>query len=130
MKFNRKTATIAGTVVAAGALLAGCSTDADVASHNLSKAAEQFEVDRRIVFYNGITDKYMLEIQGKCSLEPEDKKLMVTCKTGPNEYRKHYLGLSDNVTYVAEHLEATSASEDNYRLIFKPEALVPNVDRP
>lgn len=130
MKFNRKTATVAGTVVAAGALLAGCSTDADVASQNLSKAADQFEIDRRIVFYNGITDKYMLEIQGKCSLEPEDKKLMVTCKTGPDEYKKHYLGLSDNVTYVAEHLEGTAASEDRYVVIFKPEALLPSVERP
>ena len=130
MKFNRKSATIAGTAIAAGALLAGCSTDADVASQNLSKAAEQFEVDRRIVFVNGVTDKYLLSIEGKCSIHDADGQLEVTCKTGPNEFRKHFLGLSDNVTYVAEHLEATSASEDQYRVVFKPESLVPNVDRP
>lgn len=130
MKFNRKTATIAGTVVAAGALLAGCSTDADVASQNLSKAAEQFEVDRRIVFVNGVTDKYLLSIEGKCSIHDADGQLEVTCKTGPNEYRKHFLGLSDNVTYVAEHLDSTAVSTDHYRVIFRPEALVPNVDRP
>lgn len=46
--------------------LAGCSSDADVASDNLSKAAEQFEVNRRIVFFNGITDKYLLTIEGRC----------------------------------------------------------------
>ena len=130
MKFNRKTATIAGAVVAAGALLAGCSTDADVASQNLSKAAEQFEVDRRIVFVNGVTDKYLLSIEGKCSIHDADGQLEVTCKTGPNEYRKHFLGLSDNVTYVAEHLDSTAVSTDHYRVIFRPEALVPNVDRP
>lgn len=130
MKFNRKTATIAGTVVAAGALLAGCSTDADVASQNLSKAAEQFEVDRRIVFVNGVTDKYLLSIEGKCSIHDADGQLEVTCKTGPNEFRKHFLGLSDNVTYVAEHLDSTAVSTDHYRVVFRPEALVPNVDRP
>ena len=130
MKFNRKTATIAGAAIATGALLAGCSTDADVASQNLSKAAEQFEVDRRIVFVNGVTDKYLLSIEGKCSIQDADGQLEVTCKTGPNEFRKHFLGLSDNVTYVAEHLDSTAVSTDHYRVIFRPEALVPNVDRP
>jgi len=38
--------------------LTGCVSDADVASENLSKSAEQFEINRRIVFFNGITDKY------------------------------------------------------------------------
>ncbi|HYJ20826.1 MAG TPA: hypothetical protein VEW07_02235, partial [Solirubrobacterales bacterium] len=48
--------------------LAACGdSDADVASHNLSKAAEQFEIERRVVFFNGITDKYLLLIEGLCS---------------------------------------------------------------
>lgn len=125
-----RTGAVGAAAIATALLLSACSSDADVVSKNLSKAADQFEVDRRIVFYNGITDEYMLEITGKCSVEPEDRKLMVTCKTGPDEYKKHYLGLSDNVTYMAEHLEGTTASSDQYRVIFKPEALVPNVDRP
>ena len=130
MKFNRKTATIAGAAIATGALLAGCSTDADVASQNLSKAAEQFEVDRRIVFVNGITDKYLLSIEGKCSINDQGHQLEVTCKTGPDEFRKHFLGRSDNVTYFAEHLAANAVGTDHYRVVLKPEALVPNVDRP
>lgn len=129
VKYGR-TGAVGAAVIATALMLSACSSDADVVSKNLSKAADQFEVDRRIVFYNGITDQYMLEITGKCSVEPEERKLMVTCKTGPDEYKKHYLGLSDNVTYMAEHLESTAASTDQYRVIFKPEALVPNVDRP
>ena len=85
------------------ALVAGaCTSDADVASSNLSKAADNFEVARRIVFYNGITGEYMLTIEGLCSLGNSDKarELSVTCKTGPNEFKKHFLGLSDNVSYV------------------------------
>lgn len=121
----------AATLFAAAVLgLAGCSTDADVASENLSKAADQFEINRRIIFYNGITDKYMLTIEGRCSISHQDRQLEVTCKTQGGEYKKHFLGLSDNVTYVAEQLEAASVSTDHYRVIFKPEVIVPDIDRP
>lgn len=92
---------------------AACSQPADVASENLSTAADNFELDRRIVFYNGITDTYMLEIEGRCSLGNDDgpTKLTVTCKTGDDEYKKHFLGLSDNVTYFVEQLEGAEVSE-------------------
>lgn len=107
--------------------LAGCS-DARVASSNLSKAADMFELERRIVFYNGITDSYILTIEGRCSVTSREGKLAVTCKTGYDQYKKHYLGLSDNVTYFSEQLEARNVSVYHYRVIFKPEAIIPNVD--
>lgn len=111
--------------------VAGCGgTDADVASKNLSKAAEQFEVPRRVVFYNGITDKYMLTIEGYCSIEDEGHQLEVTCKDGDKEFKKDYLGLSDNVTYVVEQLEDINVSTTHYRVIFKPETIIPDFDRP
>ncbi|MCT4572998.1 hypothetical protein N3930_37970, partial [Bacillus thuringiensis] len=74
--------------------LAGCSTEADTVSQNLSKSADSFEVQRRVVFFNGITDKYLLSIEGLCALDAGDgKKITVTCKTGDGKYKKHYLGL-------------------------------------
>ena len=90
--------------------LAACSNDADIASRNLSQAADNFEINRRIVFYNGITGDYMLTIEGLCSQAPEPKKLTVTCKTGPAAYKKHFLGLSDNVTYFSEQMDAAPAN--------------------
>lgn len=117
-------------IAAAGVVLAGCATDADLVSENLSKAADQFEITRRIIFFNGITDKYIMTIEGKCSVSVNDKKLDVTCKTQGGEYKKHFLGLSDNVTWFAEQIESASVSADHYRVIFKPEALIPDVDRP
>lgn len=115
-------------VVLGGA--SGCSTDAQVASRNLSQAADMFEIDRRIVFYNGITDSYMLTIEGRCSIEPSTRTLKVTCKTGSgvNEMKKHYLGLSDNVTYFVEQLEPVAVSTYRYRVIFKPSAIIPDID--
>jgi len=82
----------------------GCN-DATVVSNNLSKAADNFEVIRRIVFYNGITGEYIFVIEGACSIADQGSQLEVTVKTGENEYKKHFLGLSDNVTYFAEQIE-------------------------
>jgi len=112
-------------------LVSGClSSDADVASRNLSKAADQFEVSRRIVFYNGITGDYILVLEGLCSLGNNDPtgELSVTCKTGPASFKKHFLGLSDNVTYFAEQIEQVEADVYHYRVIFKPEAIIPDID--
>jgi hypothetical protein len=111
-------------------LIVGCQTDADIASHNLSKDADMFRVNRRIVFYNGITDAYILTISGLCSLGNYDKakELSVTCKTGPNEYKKYFLGLSDNVTFFAEQLDPAPANTYHYKVIFKPSVILPDVE--
>ncbi len=106
----------------------GCD-DADIANRNLSKAADNFEITRRIIFYNGITDTYILNIEGKCSINDNGLgQLEVVCKTGDNTYKKHFLGLSDNVTYFAEQLESANVSKDHYRVTFKPQAIIPDVD--
>lgn len=108
---------LAAAIVAS---LAGCDTDANVASRNLSQAADNFEILRRIVFYNGITGEYMLSIEGFCSQEPLNGRIAVTCKTGPGIYKKHFLGLSHNVTYFSEQMEAAGVSVSHYRVTFKP----------
>lgn len=125
MKIIRSLLVVAGF----SAALASC-TDADIASQNISKAADSFQVIRRIVFLNGITDKYILSIEGRCSIKKDnqDSQLEVTCKTGENSYLKHFLGISDNVTYFAEQMEASNVSAYHYKVIFKPQAILPDVD--
>jgi hypothetical protein len=115
--------------LAAAAVLAGCS-DADVASANVSKAADNFEVMRRIVFYNGISGEYMLTIEGLCSLGNNDRngQLSVTCKVGNGLYKKHFLGLSDNVTYFVEQVDGAPVGVYHYRVFFKPQTILPNID--
>ena len=109
--------------------LSACS-DADVASSNLSKAADNFEISRRIVFYNGITGEYPLVIQGLCSLGNFDsnRQLSVTCKVGPGQYKKAFLGLSDNVTYIVEQLDSANVSTQQYKVFFKPSTIIPDID--
>jgi hypothetical protein len=116
-------------VAAIGLALTACVSDADMASQNLSKAADYFEVNRRIVFYNGITGDYILTVEGLCSLGNNDgpRELSVTCKTGPSDFKKHFLGLSDNVTYFAEQIEPVAASVYHYRVTFKPATIIPDI---
>lgn len=130
MKYKKPLA--AAFILATAATLVSCSSDADRASYNLSKSAEQFEINRRIVFFNGITDEYLLTVEGRCSVETSDsaleKSLEVTCKIGPDQYKKHFLGLSDNVSFFVEQMEPADVSVYHYKVIFKPENIIPDLD--
>ena len=108
----------------------GCVSQADTVSKNLSTAAEEFEISRRIVMFNGITDNYLLSIEGRCSIEVDaaDNQLEVTCKVGKDAFEKHFLGLSDNVSYLVEQLKPVDANEFRTRVVFRPETILPDVD--
>lgn len=110
--------------------LAACQQPADVASRNLSTAADNFEIARAVHFYNGITGEDFLVIEGLCSLGNNDPagRLTVTCKTGPSEFKKHFLGLSDNVTYFVEQIDGASVSTYQYRVIFRPSVIIPAIE--
>ncbi|NDV53862.1 hypothetical protein [Salipiger sp. PrR003] len=127
MKLRLISAAAAMTMLLAAS---SCEPASDVASRNLSTAADNFEVPRRITFYNGITDQVVLVTEGFCSLgnKDTDRRMSVTCKTGPNKYLKNYLGLSDNVFFVSEQLVEVNASEFHYRLVFRPQAMIADID--
>lgn len=126
---NLKKGLAAMAIVVASAALAGCPSGATVASHNLAKAAENFEIERRIVFLDSMQGN-LLVIEGKCSThaDAQDSQLEVTCKTGEDEFKKHTLGLSRNVTYVVEQVESAKASPYHYRVDFRPETIIPSVN--
>ena len=123
---NRKLVAITGALM----LSLGACTPAQVASYNLSNDSNNFRVMRRVVFVNGITDKYLLSIEGLCSItkDKEDAQLEVTCKTSDREYKKHYLGISDNITYFVEQLDSASVDTYHYKVQFRPEELLPDID--
>src|SRR5699024_8248129 len=120
---NRKL--IAITLLALLILLGAC-TAKDTVSQNISRDSDEFRVVRRVVFYNSITDTYMMEMVGNIAIDIDrDGVLEVIAKIGPEEYQKHYLGLSDNVTYTVEQIGTVDASEYRYKTIFKPESILP-----
>ncbi|MBT2502997.1 hypothetical protein [Curtobacterium sp. ISL-83] len=124
--------TIATVAIAATAVLAlaGCTSQADTVSENLSRDADSFKIHRQIVFYNGITDKYIAEVDGLCSLGNNDssKQRTVTCKIGPDKYVKETFGLSDNTMVWSLQTEPAKADPYRYKVIFKPESIIPNIE--
>lgn len=111
-------------------LTACIEDDAAVVEANMIKAADNFEITRRIVFYNGITDTYMLEIVGRCSMDLNSSgtAFNVLCKTGPDSYKRHTQVLSDNTSAFVEQLEEITASAYYYRTTFKPQTIIPDID--
>lgn len=116
--------------LAAVSVLAACEDDATIAARNLTKAADNFEVPRRVVFYNGITDAYILSVEGFCSMDlnAAATAFNVICKVGPAEYKRDTLVLSDNVTAFVEQLDPVAVSAFHYRVTFKPQQVIPDVD--
>lgn len=110
--------------------LTACEDAATVANRNITKAADNFEIYRRVVFINGITGQYILTVQGLCSLSAGEttQSVRVTCKTDSGEFLRHQIGLSDNVTYLSEQLRDVKASEFRYRVTFNPLAAVPDIN--
>ncbi len=130
---KKKIAILLAGMIALIAFLTGCTSNADQQSQNLSTAAENFEIQRHIVLINGITDKYLLEVVGKCSVESAEsalgpRTLEVICRVGPDQYEKHYGGLSDNTTFFAQQLQPVDSSNYHNRIIFKPETLIPDFE--
>ena len=128
ISISRKLIVTIVAMLLAAVSLAACANDSETVSHNLSQDADNFKVHRRVVFFNGITDKYLLSIEGYCSITDEDNQLEVTCKTGEGTYKKHFLGLSDNVSYFVEQLEPIESDPYHYKVVFKPETIAPDVE--
>lgn len=118
---------IAMLFVLALGLTACGGSNAQTVNENISTAADNFEVQRKIVGVNGLTNTIAFEVEGRCSINDQGHQLEVTCKHGPNEFRKHMVGLSDNTFYVAEQLGAIDVSMYHTRIVIRPEAVLPEL---
>lgn len=110
--------------------LAGCSTQADTVSQNLSKDADSFKVNRQITLHNDITDTYIAQVEGLCALGNSDTKTQTTviCKIGKNKYVKETFRMGDNTTVSSIQTEPLAADPYRYKVIFKPESVIPNIE--
>ena len=113
--------------ISAAVGLAACTSDAKTASDNLSKAADQFEVQRKIVGVNTRTGEYLFYVEGRCSIERAGD-LIVTCRQGPNDYRKHFIGQATDVAWVSTQMDPIDVSVYHTRVVIKPEGLIPEID--
>lgn len=129
MKNHTKVITASVIALLAVPLLSGCISDADTADENIKTAAEQFEVQRTIVGINGITGDVIFYAEGRCSFEhAATHRIDVTCRYGPDEYRKHIFFMGDQDSVVVTQEEPIDVSVYKTRVILKPESLLPEFD--
>ena len=106
--------------------LTGCSEAANV-NHNLSQAADNFQVIRKITVYNARTDLIIMEMEGAMSLSnTSTSELVVTCMTGPSTYKKNYIYLNEYVIYVVEDITGTVTDPYHYKIHFY--TALPDID--
>lgn len=102
-------------------------TAADNVNHNLNEAADNFEVMRKITVYNARTDLIVMEMEGYMSISNNSSnELVVTCKTGANQYKKNYVYLNEYVIYVVEDITGTSTDPYHYKVKFY--GALPDID--
>ena len=127
----KRQAIASAALVLALAALTGCTTPSasDVASQNVSTAADNFEVNRRIVGINLRTGANIFLVEGACSLT-RDGDLVVICKTGanPDTFTKNYFGLAEGVTFVSTQLGQVQANQWRTRIVLGLSTIVPDFD--
>ena len=118
---------IYGILIAVAMLAVVSCTAADNVNHNLSQAADNFEVMRKITVYNARTDLIVMEMEGYMSISNNStSELVVTCKTGASQYKKNYVYLNEYVIYVVEDITGTSTNPYHYKVKFY--GALPDVD--
>lgn len=121
----KKLALIAALAVPA-LTLAACQPAA-VVSENISKDADNFQTLRQIVLYNGITDAFIQEVQGYCSIQPgENFHIAVICKTD-HGYIKDMWRIGDNTVVFVHQLDASNVSPNFYKVVLRPTTIIPDI---
>ena len=81
-------------------VVAGCSQSSRV-SYNLSQEADNFNDIRQITVMNCIQGDVLFQMTGKMSItaDTQDSQLEIIVDDENGEYKKHFIGLSDNVLF-------------------------------
>lgn len=113
-------------IAAASTILTGCS-EASRVSSNLSLEADNFNDVRQITVINCIQGDVLFQMTGKMSIQPDttEKQLEIIVEDEKGEYKKHFIGLSDNVTYVVEDITSGKVNKYKYTLNFNPKMWIP-----
>ena len=111
--------------------LTGCATQAERVSYNLSQQADSFNNIRQVTVINCLQGDVLFQMTGKISITADtaDNQLEVIVEDEYGNYKKHFIGLSDNVTYVIEDITSGDVSNYKYTLNFNPKMWIPvNID--
>lgn len=121
-----KVTKIIALILVIGSILTGCS-EADRVSSNLSKEADNFNDIRQVTVINCLQGDVLFQMTGKMSItaDTSDNQLEVVVEDENGNYKKHFIGLSDNVTYVVEDITSKDVEKYKYTLNFNPNMWIP-----
>lgn len=124
---KKKLLSLALVGVLATSILTGCDTEASRASYNLSQEADNFNVIRQLTVINCIQGDVLFQMSGRMSItaDTSDNQLEVLVEDENGNYQKHFVGLSDNVTYTVEQLRGIDVDQYKYTLNFNPKMWLP-----
>ena len=106
----------------------GCDqSQANRVSYNLSQEADSFNVVRQLTVINCIQGDVLFQMTGKMSItaDTSDNQLEIIVEDEEGNYQKHFIGLSDNVTYTLEQKGYKDVSNYKYTLNFNPKMWLP-----
>ena len=125
---KRKILSVFGGLILLAAALTGCSEAARV-EYNLTEEADNFNVVRRLTVINCIQGDVLFQMTGKMSItaDTSDNQLEIIVENDDGTYAKHFVGLSDNVTYTIEDLNLGENEVEKYKytLNFNPKMWIP-----
>lgn len=102
--------------------LTGCSweDEADVASYNISKEADNFNIYRKVTVINNQSDETLLEFEGWCSIENnmDKSRLEITYRVGEGQYYKDFVGINDRTTYVITQQDGANVDKYHYEWLY------------
>lgn len=107
--------------------ISGCGREASRVSYNLSQQADNFNDVRQVTVINCLQGDVLFQMTGKMSITADtaDNQLEIIVEDENGEYKKHFIGLSDNVTYVVEDITTGDVSKYKYTLNFNPNMWIP-----
>ena len=111
-------------VASVSLLLAGCRK-ADRVSYNLSREADDLNITRKVTVINSITNKILFQVTGNMSIEYSGRTKQLNALGNTGEYKKHIIGISDNVSYVVEDVTGVKGVDTKYRMYFNPDMVIP-----
>jgi hypothetical protein len=125
---RKKTLTAAAAIVVGLLVMGnGCGSDAQTVSDNISKEADQFNVQRKITVLNTRTDKFMFYAEGRCSVERDNGWLVAICRHAADEYRKHLIGPATDAFPMVEQLAPIDVSRYHTLIVMRPEGIIPDI---
>lgn len=103
-------------------MVSACVSEARGSSMSVLTDEPRFRLNQHIVFYNVLTDQYMLSIVGRCDVIdiPEFDRVKVTCKNGVNSFKEMVFNLSDNIVYFTETIDINEHDEYRFRMNHRP----------